>query len=275
MMFDVYKNVGSDYGHITKISKNTGLVKFSKKSLKAFMGTISQYEKGVLEDKLSHKDRYFPNPILEKCAKYNEGKYELDLELYREEYYRANLPDSKDEEGERKICHDYLEGMQWVLSYYTRGATNWKWRFPYHYAPFAYTISKNIDGFKFPIYEETKPTIPFIQLLSVLPPKSADLLPSPLSDLLKGKEMSKYCPLEFPIDTSGCKNSWEATVILPMVEYSEIEKLYLKYVDKVSDQDKRRNVLGKSYVYTKSSPYTFRSFYGDFVCNVSTVNIDL
>ena len=46
-------------------------------------------------------------------------------------------------------------------------------------------------------------------------------------------------------------------------------------VDKVSDQDKRRNVLGKSYVYTKSSPYTFRSFYGDFVCNVSTVNIDL
>ena len=275
MMFDVYKNVGSEYGHITKISKNTGLVKFSKKSLKAFMGTISQYEKGVLEDKLSHKDRYFPNPILEKCAKYNEGKYELDLESYREEYYTANLPDSKDEEGERKICHDYLEGMQWVLSYYTRGATNWKWRFPYHYAPFAYTISKHIDGFKFPVYEESKPTIPFIQLLSVLPPKSGDLLPSPLSDLLKGKEMAKYCPLEFPIDTSGCKNSWEATVILPMVEYNDIEKLYLKYIDKVPDQDKRRNILGKSYVYAKTSPYTFRSFYGDFVCNVSTVNIDL
>jgi hypothetical protein len=271
MMFDVYKSVGSEYGHITRISSE-GKVKFCKKSLTAFMGTISQYEKGILENKLSHKDRYFPNPLLDGCAKYTESKYELDIDMYREEYYKVNLPEVKDEET---LCHEYLEGMQWVLSYYTQGLPNWKWCFPYHYAPFANTIAKHVNSFKFKKYEESFPTLPFIQLLSVLPPKSSNLLPPPLDDLLKSKEMAKYCPTEFPIDMSGCKNTWEATVILPMIKYTDVERLYFKYEDKLSQQDKRRNISNKTYVYRKSSSYTFHSFYGDFVCNVTTINIDI
>jgi 5'-3' exonuclease len=269
VMFDVYKNVGEEFGHITKIGSKG--VQFCKKSLAAFLGTISQYEKGVLEDKLSHKDRYFPNPLLEGCAKFLEGKYDLDIERYREEYYRTNLSDVDEE----KLCHDYLEGMQWVLSYYTKGPPNWKWRFPYHYAPFAYTISKHVKTFKFPEYPISSPTVPFIQLLSVLPPKSADLLPTPLADVLRGKEMEEYCPKDFPIDLSGCKNTWEATVILPMIEYSDIEKIYFKYIQNVPEQERRRNTLGKSYIYQPSNSYNFHSFYGDFVCSVTKISIDL
>jgi 5'-3' exonuclease len=269
-MFDVYKNVGEEFGHITRTGSKG--IRFCRKALTAFLGTISQYEKGVLENKLSHKDRYFPNPLLEGCARLSEGKYDLDIDEYRKQYYAVNLPEVKDEET---LCHDYLEGMQWVLSYYTEGASNWKWRYPHHYAPFAHTIAKYANSFKFPEYTESTPTIPFIQLLSVLPPKSAELLPEPLNFLLKGKEMQEYCPAEFPIDLSGCKNTWEATVILPMVEYSDIEKLYFKYIQKVSEQERKRNILGKSYLYQQSSSYNFHSFYGDFPCSVTTKIIDL
>jgi 5'-3' exonuclease len=271
MMFDVYKTVGAEYGHITKIGSETGNVKFCRKALTAFMGTISQYEKGILEEKLLHKDRFYPNPLLEQYAKYNDGKYELDIESYRDEYYKAKLTG----ENIETVCHDFLEGMQWVLSYYTKGVPNWKWRFPYHYAPFAFDIAKHVMSFKFPTYEPTSPTYPFIQLMSVLPPKSAALLPSPLDDVLKSKEMLKYSPTEFPIDMAGCKNSWEATVILPLVEYNDIEKLYNKYKDKIPDADKRRNQFTNSYVYRKSSSYMFRSFYGDFQCSVSAQTIDI
>jgi 5'-3' exonuclease len=111
--------------------------------------------------------------------------------------------------------------------------------------------------------------------MSVLPPKSSALLPSPLDEVLKSKEMAKYSPSEFPIDNSGCKNAWEATVILPLVEYDDIERLYNKYSSKIPEADKRRNQFSKSNLYRRSSSYMFRSFYGDFQCSVSAQNIDL
>jgi 5'-3' exonuclease len=271
MIFNVYKTVGEEFGHITKICPKNG-VQFCKKSLSVFMYHISLYEKKILEDKLAHKDRYFPDKILEESSSIIDGKYTLNIEEYRSKYYTTNLPECKDEE---KLCHDYLEGMQWVLSYYTRGVPNWKWRFPYHYGPFAHTLCKHVNSFTFPSYPVNVPALPFIQLLCILPPKSADLLPEQLTKLLQGEEMAKYCPSEFQIDTSGCKNSWEAKVILPFVDVIDVEKLYMKNCDKISEIDMRRNFLGKSYVYQNCRLYTFNSFYGNINCSVKNIHIDL
>lgn len=266
-MLDIYKNVCESYGHITRKG-----MRFRKKALKAFLGTISQYEKGVLQDKLLHKDTFFPDLLLEANSKQVDGKYELDIKQYREDYYKTNFPEVKDME---KLCHDYLEGMQWVMTYYTQGVPNWKWRFPYHYAPFAHTIAKHVSTFSFKEYPITTPTVPFVQLLCVLPPKSATLLPNSLCDLLIS-EMVEYCPDEFPVDLSGKRQQWEGTVILPMVDYTKIERLYFDRVKMVGDKDRKRNILGKSFVYSISSkPFEFRSFYGDFTCNVTTKVIDL
>lgn len=269
-MIDVYKTVAEEYGHLTE-QRRDGSVRFVKSSLKAFIGTLSQYEKGAFQEKLAKKDDFFPSPILENNAKQDaDGNWNVDIVKYRQEYYDECLPDVKDMEN---LVFEYLEGMQWVLSYYTRGVPNWKWRYPFHYAPFCYTLAEHIDKFNFPVYAFTKPTTPFIQLLSVLPPKSADLIPRPLNTLLTDEKspLKDYCPEDFEIDLSGCRQEWEATVILPMIDYSLVEKEVLRRIKQVDKRDIRRNILGKSFIYRKAyKPYTFRSYYGDFQCNVST-----
>ena len=113
-----------------------------------------------------------------------DGKDVLDIENYRSEYYQANVPGVKNEEDMERYCHEYLEGMQWVMTYYTQGVPNWRWRFRHHYAPFSSTLAEHVSTFSFSDYSPSSPTLPFVQLLGVLPPKSSLLLPSPLDSLL-------------------------------------------------------------------------------------------
>jgi intein/homing endonuclease len=273
-MLDVYKNVGERYGHLTHIVNDC--VIFQKTSLEVFLGTIAQYDKGILEDKLLHKDRFFPDLLLEKNAKLNEGKYTLNIEEYRKDYYASCF----EKVNIRDLCHEYLVGMQWVLSYYTRGVPDWKWCFKHHYAPFAHELAEHITDFKFSEKRQTEPTTPFQQLLSVLPPESAGLIPVPLSQLLTDSKsrIKNFCPKKFTVDLSGKMKEWEGIVLLPMVDFAIVMEEYFKHIDKVSKLDLERNILGSSYLYTKSPNETeaFRSSYGDILhCKVKTMIIDI
>lgn len=275
-MVHIYKKVSSKHGHLT-IKRENGDIKFSKPALKSFFKKVSKFEGETLVKKFEHKDSVFPDPILERAMTFSEGKYEIDLKTYRREYYRINLPETKGEKKNiEKVCHDYLEGLQWVLSYYTKGVPDWKWYFPHHYAPFSKSLSSSMDTFNFSVYGESTASLPFIQLLSVLPPKSSYLLPKPLDGLLKGA-LRDYCPEQFGIDLSGKRKEWEGVILLPMVDTDVVQREYCKIAENVDPRDKRRNVIGKSYVYnfTEDNPYTFHSKFGDFACTVSVEPIQL
>lgn len=276
-MIDVYKNVAEEYGHLTEYKKNG--VRFVKKSFEVFLGTLSQYEKGILQDKMKKKDSFFPDPVLESCSRQdNDGNWDVDIVKYREKYYSESLPEES--KNMRKLCHSYLEGLQWVLTYYTKGVSNWKWRYPSHYAPFAFDLANHMKTFHFPIYGKTRPTTPFIQLLSVLPPKSSHLIPSPLCTLLTSEDSSlkKFCPEDFDIDMSGKRQEWEGIAILPMIDYGLVEKLYVNMYDRLNKKDIKRNIVGKSFIYRYSqstTPYMFKSFYGNIMCKVNNEPIDI
>jgi 5'-3' exonuclease len=276
LLLEVYRLVGSSYGHLTE-NKN-GKVKFIPSSFKVFLGTIGQYEKENFEMKLRKKKSFFPDLLLESCAKQNsDGSWEVDIEKYKKDYQKQCFPEGYDV---KTLCHEYLEGTQWVLSYYTMGVPNWKWFFNHHYAPTASVLAMHIDSFKFKNYGRTIPTTPYQQLLCVLPPKSATLLPRPLDTLLTSESspLKEHCPEEFTIDLAGKRKEWEGIVILPMVDFELVRNNYMQHIDKLNIVDKKRNMLGRTFLYhfSKETKYEFRSYYGDISeCKVTTSIIDL
>lgn len=92
----------------------------------------------------------------------------------------------------KTMLKKYLEGLQWVLYYYYRGAQHWRWYYPYHYAPMISDLDENIvqnllkGQIKIEQFEVDHncseinvPCTPFQQLLSIMPTKSIGLLPEP------------------------------------------------------------------------------------------------
>lgn len=276
LMIEIYKEVCTSYGHLTEIVNNS--VQLKTKQLSVFLGTIGQHEKENFQSKLRKKESFFPDPLLENCStQLPGGIWNVDIEKYKKDYFMACFPPGT---LEQKVCHDYIEGLQWVLTYYTQGVANWKWYFSYHYAPPASVISKHANSFTFPKYPRTISSTPYQQLLCVLPPKSANLVPEPLCRLLTdmNSPLKKFCPNDFEVDLSGKRREWEGIVLLPMVDFNLVRECYMNILGKIDERDMKRNKLNRSFIYEYSPefPIIFRSYYGNIEkCCVRSTLIDL
>jgi 5'-3' exoribonuclease 1 len=275
LILQIYREVGVSYGHITE--KIDGKIRFIPQSLEVFLGTVGHHEKENFEAKLQNKQNFFTDLILEKSATQIDEKWNVDIETYKQVYWDQSFPQDISQE---QICHEYLEGMQWVISYYTRGVPNWKWNYKYHYAPPASILSNNLKTFKFKEYPHTTPSTPYQQLLCVLPPKSAKLIPEPLCNLLinSNSPLKHFCPDVFEIDLAGKRKEWEGIVLLPSVDFELVQKAYLELLPKIEKFDLKCNTMGRSfhYQYNPSMPFLFKSYYGDIEgCKVKINMIDL
>lgn len=284
LIINIYKNVCPYYGHITSIKGNS--VKIVLSSLKMFLEKIGDYEKYNFERKLSSKRSYFPDKLVNLATSQKETKYIFNIEKYKKIYIQTHFKDQNIE----KISHEYLEGLQWVLSYYTKGVPSWEWYFKYHYAPPASILALYVDTFKFKNYGVTLPSKPFQQLLSVLPPKSSNLLPKPFSNLLSDNEspLKEFCPTEIVIDLDGKSREWEGLVLLPFLDYKLVRNIYYETLTNSQknltekeqitlQKELKRNIKGNVLLYKKDlyKKKLFKSYYGDFESSVKIQIIDL
>jgi 5'-3' exoribonuclease 1 len=96
------------------------------------------------------------------------------------------------------------------------------------------------------------------QLLSVLPPQSAELLPPALGELMlhDASPLISYYPSDFTSDPNGKRQSWEAVVEIPFIDGD----LLLETVEQVLARDekdgsiltpseRRRNQRGKKHIF--------------------------
>lgn len=191
-----------------------------------------------------------------------------DQQSYRDFYYKEKLNVTTREER-RAMVRDYLEGLHWVLHYYHKGCPSWEWFFPHLYSPLATDMvnlnefyeSTDSDGYATFKFEKGKNLPPLAQLLSVLPPQSADLLPKPLAELMldPNSPLAEYYPKDFSVDQNGKRMSWEAVVKIPFID----SKILLETLDSVLNDsniermltsgEKRRNVEGEVKLYTPQS----------------------
>jgi len=193
---------------------------------------------------------------------------------YRDFYYESKMGWPV-EDRERTLfqrrahVRDYLEGLHWNLNYYHNGCASWDWYFPHLYSPLS-TDMVNLEEFydQFPEnegqefktfpFEMGKPFPSLAQLLSVLPPQSAALLPKPLAELMvhPSSPLIPYYPPDFTSDPNGKRQPWEAVVQIPFIDADVL----LDTVDRVLSKDekdgnlltaaeRRRNILGEKHVF--------------------------
>lgn len=263
-MIDVYKNVCGEYGHLTLQKKVIGNM-LNLESLEVFVGTLAQYENGLLQEKVDKLSQFIEDPLLKKHT--DHGK--LDFDSYKESFYATKLANCNKED----LSLQYIEGLNWVINYYKLGIPSWKWYYPYFYAPFLTELVQSIKNYK---YKKTidNPINNVVQLISVLPQVSHNLLPHPYNKIVM-KEMRQYYPSEFEVDCSGKRKEWEGIVLVCMVDIDKVEKVFDKYKDNMNDQDKRLCHIDHEYTYKyKDNGKLFKSFYGDIhECNVLKLKI--
>ena len=134
VILDVYKLMGQ---HLTG-QKHSNTITFKKKVLEKFLGTLAQYEKGLVIEK-ANKTGFFPDPILEKHLVHVDNKYDVRYEEYKKDYYKAKFGENY---SITDICHNYLYGMQWVITYYKKGIPDWTWQYMYNYGPFIEDLTR-------------------------------------------------------------------------------------------------------------------------------------
>jgi len=281
-MIDVYKTVGRSYGHLTRISRKNKdtTIMFQKDALVTFLGTLAQYEGGLLEEKYNKKEDIIEDPICKACSyqvltETGEQVIKIDFEKYKEKFYNKKLNISKDnpdinvEDEITNICEEYLRGLQWVMTYYKKGMPDWNWFYPEFYAPFLCDLTnaaKKSNQIDCETFITGNPCDPFLQLLCVMPPKSYKLLPTPLDNLIinDSSPLKKYYPEQIVVDITGKRQEWEGIVLLPNIDHKYIESYYKKYIKSVSELDKNRNKIKQSIKFRyKDDCYTYKSFYGE------------
>ncbi|XP_045446077.1 5'-3' exoribonuclease 1 [Melitaea cinxia] len=183
-----------------------------------------------------------------------EANIEMEFILHKKDYYMNKLDYSKvTDEVLADQAEGYVKAIQWNLYYYYKGCPSWCWYYPHHYAPYM----SDIKGFKdLKIeFELGEPFKPFEQLLAVLPAASKHLLPSPFHDLMTDEDspIVHYYPVHFETDLNGKKNSWEAVVLIPFIDETNLLSAMAPCYQRLTEEELKRNTHGPMLVYTRTS----------------------
>lgn len=161
------------------------------------------------------------------------------FESVKKTYYKsAGLSSSIDID---RSCQAYLDTAQFVWTYYsTLQPPNWVWCYPFHYAPFASDLAKYLQKQKcfvpHPSFSaSSKPCEKFVQLLSILPPTSAALLPAACRSLLVPSPENAHVSSEWQVDFTGAGNRDHlAKILLPFTDIRKIKDRFASIKDVLS-----------------------------------------
>jgi len=219
--FILNKNIQWDY----VVLFMTELAKQEHSYLKKEMNERNKWDRTAWPSKTPlEKDNYMLNlPVIFRT----DEKYIYPEEYgWEKRYYRRLLGISTQDEIKR-VCMNYLEGLEWVFHYYTNDCIHWRWKYSYSYPPLLSDLVKyipNKHNFQMLLPQIQQPFHPTIQLSYVLPPSQHHLLPYELERKLQ--QYSHLYPTEYIFQWAFCRYFWEAHPILPEIPLSLLDKLY-------------------------------------------------
>lgn len=243
---------------------NTGFFKKLLSSLAADEDKILA-EQTTRRQHFRYSSPYLPNPALSAAEnKHNKTMHEFGI-VYKSQddtvgmgrrgwkwrYYMKYCgvePAVRPAEYDRvrkSMANQYMTGLIWTLNYYSGDLTDWRWHYPYDVAPTLTDLVEFFSDFDTITLTKSKPFKPFEQLMLVLPPQSAELLPKSYQTLLTQVDspVSHLYPSDFRVHTLDKIHYSEAMPRLPVILETDILTAVKSL--RLTPAEKDRNVLSK------------------------------
>ena len=175
------------------------------------------YKKDTIEEKLRKLDN------IPTKKRHSEKFIDPYTKHWQMRYYNELFDSDMNKLFIKEVCNNYMEGLEWVMRYYTEGCCDWNWCYKYHYPPLLTDLLAYIPHWETDMIEKNnnKPVSPITQLSYVLPRHSLHLLP----DKIRTKLLSEYSdnyPDNCDIKWAFCKYFWESHVDLPSIDLTEL-----------------------------------------------------
>ncbi|KAL7903442.1 exonuclease N-terminus domain-containing protein [Trichoderma sp. SZMC 28014] len=196
----------------------------------------------------------------EDAQKQYDELYQQKYQGWKTKYYLQKFeewPQDKYEEEQKKLCENYVQGLQWVLYYYYKGIASWPWFYAYHYAPLTSDVTKGLGAdLNFKLGQPFKPNE---QLMGVLPDRSKKIVPTVYHDLMTNPKspIIDFYPRDFELDMNGKKMEWEAVVKIPFIDEARLLAAMAPQNELLSDDQKARNGFGVPLKFTYSPEVNF------------------
>jgi len=212
--------------------------------LKTYLNELNNYESDLLL-KMSKKRKKF------KLRKPYSDEYEKKIDLLNnypilnqelEDYIDIGRKNWKyrfynkamniyDDDDIKMCCKNYIDGLKWTYDYYFKGCKSWKWKYNYRHAPSLRDILNTMDTYCISSikFNETQPYSPIVQLLSIFPKTSQNLIHNDYRNLMNSSsDIYDYYPSYYDIDTYYKRYFWQCEPILPLIDYDRINKAVQK-----------------------------------------------
>jgi 5'-3' exoribonuclease 1 len=152
---------------------------------------------------------------------------------WEDRHYKVLFGKKMDESQIQNVCINYLEGLEWVFTYYSSGCNHWKWKYNYHYPPLFKDLCKYVPHFDAKFISTNnerslKPFLPSVQLAYVLPPQSFDNMSSGIRNFLLNNYKNLYAD-SVSFCWAFCRYFWEAHPILPDISVELLEQWDIQF----------------------------------------------
>ena len=241
-LLDIYRKCIGNYSDRFLINNN----KIQWRNVSIFVNEIAKCEHELLLNEYFVRDKFDKRQLLETTPQEKDDIVNSVPIIYRQKekyicpqepewekrYYKCLFDFTKNSENLKKVCINYLEGLEWVYKYYSNDCPHWRWKYNYNYPPLFSDLSKYIPHFETDfIVPNKKSNIPFskmAQLSYVLPSSNLELLPNKIYMFLKNNYSELY-PEKYEFEWSFCRYFWEAHPLLPDIPISLLEQWEIQF----------------------------------------------
>lgn len=173
----------------------------------------------------SDDEKLFHFSLLPTRERTKEELIDPHHRYWQQRYYKVLFDTDISNYYSKQISLNYLEGLEWVMKYYTSGCVDWKWGYRYHYPPLLKDLQRYIPQWETQMLEKkpSKAVHPYVQLAYVLPETSLGLLPPKISKKLREK-YADYYRMDNEIVWAFCKYFWESHVDFDHIDFDDLEK---------------------------------------------------